>query len=319
MSETPTATDSTTEVPVPDPAATLPVIERPEVIALRELMAAGESVEGKVIGWNKGGFHVALGELAAFCPRSEMETGKARRPADYLEQNLAFRVLRIEDAGRRIVLSRAALVRAERSRERQGVRANLSAGRVVEGKVASLTDFGAFVELGSGVQGLIHVSELAHRRVEHPREVLQEGQEVRVKVLKIEKKRISLSLRALEEDPWSAIASRYRVGSAVQGRVQRTERFGAVIELEPGVTGLLPASKMEIPRDSSPARAFPAGRELAVQVTAVDPKRRRISLALQGTGAEASHRDVKDFQRQQDKGGGLNAMAAAFAKLRKTP
>ncbi|MGH9464109.1 MAG: 30S ribosomal protein S1 [Thermoanaerobaculia bacterium] len=317
MSETPSAPEPTAaEAPAPA-APDLPVAERPELIALRQLMAAGESVEGTVIGWNKGGYHVALTGLAAFCPRSEMETGKAHRPADYLDQTFPFRVLRIEDGGRRIVLSRAALMRAEKSREREGVRSSLAAGAVVEGKIASLTDFGAFVELGSGVQGLIHVSELAHRRVEHPREVLEEGQSVRVKILKLEKKRISLSLRALEEDPWRAVAARYRVGTTVQGRVQRTEKFGAVIELEPGVTGLLPTSKMELPRDSSAARAFPAGREIAVQVAAVDPKRRRISLGLEGTGAEGSHRDVKDFKRQQDKGTGLNAIAAAFAKLRK--
>jgi small subunit ribosomal protein S1 len=307
-----------TPVETPAPAAELPAAERPELTALRQLMDAGESVEGTVIGWNKGGFHVALGSLAAFCPRSEMETAKAHRPADYMEQTLPFRVLRIEDGGRRIVLSRAALMRAERSREREDVRSNLAAGAIVEGTIASLTDFGAFVELGSGVQGLIHVSELAHRRVENPREVVKEGQSVRVKILKIEKKRISLSLRALEEDPWRAVASRYRVGTTVQGRVQRNEKFGAVIELEPGVTGLLPTSKMEVPRDSSAARAFPAGKELAVQVTAIDPKRRRISLGIEGTGAEGSHRDVKDFQRHQDKGTGLNAIAAAFAKLRKT-
>lgn len=318
MSETPSAPEPTATA-APARAPELPAAERPELTALRQLMTAGESVEGTVIGWNKGGFHVALGSLAAFCPRSEMEDGKAHRPADYLERTLPFRVLRIEEGGRRIVLSRAALMRAERSRERAQVRSHLTAGAIVEAKIASLTDFGAFVELGSGVQGLIHVSELAHRRVEHPRDVVQEGQSVRVKILKIEKKRISLSLRALEEDPWRVVASRYRVGTTLQGRVQRNEKFGAVIELEPGVTGLLPASKMQLPRESSAARVFPAGKELAVQVTAVDPKRRRISLGIEGTGAEASHRDVKDFQRQQGKGSNLNAMAAAFAKLRKTP
>jgi ribosomal protein S1 len=175
------------------------------------------------------------------------------------------------------------------------------------------------VELGSGVQGLIHVSELAHRRIEHPRELLQEGQSVRVKILKVDKKRISLSLKALEEDPWRQAVVRFPMGTTVHGKVQRTEKFGAVIELEPGLTGLLPASKMGLPRESSAARAYPAGREVTVQVTGVDPKRRQISLALEGTGAEASRSDVKDFQRSQVKGSGLNAMAAAFAKARKNP
>lgn len=316
MSETPSTSDAQS------PAAPLtgePIPERPEIIALRQIMEAGDSVDGTVIGWNNGGFHVALGNLAGFCPRSEMETGKVRRPADYLEQTLAFRVLRIEDGGRRVVVSRAATVRAERSRSRDAVRDGLAPGAIIEGTVASLTDFGAFVELGAGVQGLVHVSELAHRRVEHPRDVLKEGQSVRVKILKTEKRRISLSLRALEEDPWRAITGRYAVGTSLRGTVERTDRFGALVQLEPGVSGLLPFSKMDLPRDSSPARVFPPGKEVAVQVTAVDPKRRRISLALEGSGAEGSRRDFQEFKRQKNTEGTLNAMAAAFEKLRKSP
>lgn len=276
----------------------------------------GDTVQGQVIGWNKGGYHVVVGEVTAFCPRSEMAVGRDGDPKDYLDQTFDFRVLRVEDDGRRVVLSRAAVLRGERRKERAAVKGQLAAGAVVDGKVASITDFGAFIELGSGVQGLLHVSELAHHRVEHPSEVLADGQDVRVKVLKVEGRRISLSLRALQEDPWAGLADRYPVGTRITGKVERTQNFGALIELEPGITGLLPTSKMNIPRDSSPARAFPPGKEVAVQVVGVDRKRRRISLGLEGEGAEGSRRDYEEFQRRQRESSGFNALASALQKVR---
>lgn len=278
----------------------------------------GDSVEGQVIGWNKGGYHVVVGEVTAFCPRSEMAESRDGDPKDHLDQTFEFRVLRIEDDGRRIVLSRAAAQRGERHKERTAVQGKLHAGAVVDGKVASITDFGAFIELGGGVQGLLHVSELAHHRVEHPSDMLSEGQDVQVKVLKIEGRRISLSMRALQADPWDGFAERYPVGTRVKGTVERTERFGALIEIEPGITGLLPASKMNIPRESSPARVFPRGKEVAVQVIGIDRKRRRISLGLEGEGSEGSRRDYEEFQRRQQDSGGFNALASALQKVRST-
>jgi small subunit ribosomal protein S1 len=279
-------------------------------------LVVGEIVEGQVIGWNKGGYHVVVGEVTAFCPRSEMAAGRDGDPKDHLDQSFDFRVLRIEEDGKRIVLSRAAVLRGERDKERAAVKGQLAVGSVVDGKVASITDFGAFIELGSGVQGLLHVSELAHHRVEHPSEMLAAGQDVRVKVLKVEGRRISLSLRALQEDPWDGLAQRYPVGTRLKGKVERTENFGALIELEPGITGLLPSSKMGIPRESSPARVFPKGKEVAIQVVGVDRKRRRISLGLEGEGAEGSRRDYEDFQRRQSEAGTFNSLASALRKVR---
>ncbi|MEZ5332293.1 MAG: S1 RNA-binding domain-containing protein [Thermoanaerobaculia bacterium] len=278
----------------------------------------GDVVEGQVIGWNKGGFHVVVGDVTAFCPRSEMEMDAEADPKELVDQTFEFRILRIEDDGKRVVLSRSAVVRGERQKERAAVKGQLSAGSVVDGKVASITDFGAFIELGGGVQGLLHVSELAHHRVEHPSDMLSEGQDVRVKVLKIEGRRISLSMRALEADPWDGFAERYPVGTRIKGKVDRTENFGALIEIEPGISGLLPSSKMNIPRDSSPARAFPPGKEVAVQVIGIDRKRRRISLGLEGEGAEGSRRDYEEFQRRQESSGGFNALASALQKVRGT-
>jgi small subunit ribosomal protein S1 len=281
-------------------------------------LAEGDSVQGQVIGWNKGGYHVVVGEAAAFCPRSEMAVGRDGDPKDHLDQTFEFRVLRIEEDGRRIILSRAAVLRGESKKERSAVKGQISAGSVVAGKVVSLTDFGAFIELGSGVQGLLHVSELAHHRVEHPSEMLAVGQDVEVKVIKIEGRRISLSMRALQDDPWEGLAQRYPVGTRVHGKVERTENFGAIIQIEPGITGLLPSSKMNIPRESSPARSFPPGKEVAVQVIGIDRKRRRISLGLEGEGSEGSRRDYEDFQRRQEISGGFNALASALQKVRRS-
>ena len=282
---------------------------------LIDAMNSGEAVEGKVIGWNNGGYHVVLHELAAFCPKSEMEAAEGLEPEEYLDRTFPFFVLRIEDDGRRVVLSRTAAERAERTKARVKVRGKVEVGAELDGTVASLTDFGAFVDLGAGVQGLVHVSELAHRRVNHPGDMLEEGQVVQVKVLKIQGRRISLSMRALEPDPWKTIHERLTVGTTVTGKVERVEAFGAFIQVAPGLTGLLPASKMAIPRDSSPARVYNAGREVRVQVDSIDERRKRISLGLPGTGSEGTRQDYQEFQKQQDEGS-FNALAAALQRAR---
>ena len=314
----------TPKKPAPAKPAASPPPDRPEMRVVTEALANRQPLEGRVIGWNNGGFHLALGELSAFCPRSEMEVGEIQEPESYLDQTFMFRVLRLQGKGRRIVVSRAAHLRNEKSRQRNALRKKLQPGTVLDGTVASLTDFGAFVDLG-GAQGLVHVSEISHRRVERPSDVLSEGQEVRVKVLKIEQRgrRISLSIRALEPDPWKDLADRFPRGAVVKGKVEKANQIGAFIELAPGLTGLLPARSMTIPRETSPARAYPPGKEVSVQIVSVDPRRQRISLALEGSGLEGSRNDYKDYQRQSNKegaaGDGFNALASAFRRLRGGP
>ncbi len=294
----------------------------PAVLALRERMRDQQVIQGKVIGWNKGGFHVVCEGVTAFCPNSEMELGKVHAPKDYLDKGYDFVVLRIEDSGKRVVLSRTKVLQGERARKRAELRQNIQVGSEIEGKVASLTNFGAFVDLG-GVQGLIHVSEISRKRVEDPASVLSVGQKVKVKVLRVEQggKRISLSMKALEPDPWKGVAERFPEGSVVQGTVERTASFGAFVALEPGLTGLLPASVMNLPRDASINRVYSPGKEISVMVMSVDPRRRRISLALEGSQTEGSRSDVENFkksQREKDgSSGGFNALAAAFQKIRK--
>lgn len=284
----------------------------------------GATVEGKVIGWNKGGFHVVVDDTTAFCPRSEMEIGEPREPKSYVDETYEFRVLEVRRGGSRVVLSRAAALKGEgdvgegESRDTPG---KLEVGAVVRGTVVSITDFGAFVELG-GVQGLVHISELSRRHVEHPSDVVSEGDEIEVKILKIERggRRISLSRKALEPDPWKNIKERLPEGSEVTGVVEKTERFGALIEIEPGLTGLLPTSQMSLPRDTSPLRAFPPGREVDVQIVSIDPRRRRISLAPKGARTGGSRADVEAYKRSEGSDtGGFNALEAAFRKVRAEP
>jgi small subunit ribosomal protein S1 len=379
----------------------------PEVTMLRLEQAKAEKtpVAGKVIGWNKGGYHVAIDKVAAFCPVSQIEVGNPRSPKRYLDKTFNFQVIDIEEGGRRVVVSRAEAIKAEKEAKAALVREHLKPGSVVDGKVSSLTDFGAFVDLGGGIEGLVHVSEISRRRVEHPKEALQKGQEVKVSVLKIEKggERISLSMKRLEEDPWKGVADRYPpgtkftgtilrkadfgmfvevepgleglvhtsrlplgkglsddsleigkeiegwihdvepkrrrlslslrevaqgnpwkgvtdrypVGEVTKGRVERVVNFGVFIELEPGLTGLLPASLLG-GGAGNPRRQYHPGKEVQVRVLSIDRDKRRISLGTESSQAEGSIQDYKEYMKSQKKstGGGLTSLAAAFEKVK---
>jgi ribosomal protein S1 len=286
----------------------------PQVEKIRAAMQSGSSVNGTVIGWNDGGMHVVVNGVTAFCPHSEMELGEALEPMQYVDKAYDFFVLRIENEGRRIVLSRVSHLRQEQKAQQAEARGKIEVGAVLSGKVVSIKDFGAFVDLG-GVQGLVHISELARRRVARTEDVVQPGDDVKVKVLKIDKggRRISLSMRALEPDPWQDVATKFSVGATVTGTVEKVERFGAFIELEPGLSGLLPSSKMSIPSGTSADRVFRPGREVTVQVISVDPRRQRIS-------PEGSRSDFEAYKQSQasstSTGGGFNALADALAKLK---
>ncbi|MCZ6726162.1 MAG: S1 RNA-binding domain-containing protein [Acidobacteria bacterium] len=288
-----------------------------EVEKIRAAMQSGSSVKGKVIGWSDGGLQVVVGGVAAFCPDSEMEFGEPLEAKEYVDQTYDFFVLRIEDDDEHVMLSRVSHLRQEQKAQQAATRGQIEVDAVLTGKVVSIKDFGAFVDLG-GVQGLVHISELARRRVQRTEDVVQPGDEVQVKVLKLDKggRRISLSMRALEPDPWREVSSKYTVGSTVDGKVEKVERFGAFVQLEPGLSGLLPSSKMSIPAGTSASRVFRPGRELKVQIISIDARRRRISLGLEGDGAEGSSSDFEAYRSNQAaSSGGFNALAAALSKI----
>lgn len=265
---------------------------------LQQAHAHGLPVEGTVQAVIKGGVEVAVAGARAFCPISQLDARYVEDPAVFVGQRLSFRITRYEEGrgrGANIVLSRRALLEEEAQARAAAARSALAVGKVVRGRVTSLASYGAFVDLG-GIEGLLHVSELGHERVGHPCEVLSVGQEVEVEVRKIEKpdgkgrERISLSRRALVEDPWPEEAARLTPGTRRAGRVARLESFGAFIELAPGVDGLLHVSELAAGarRELHHAReALKVGQTVEVSVLGVDVANRRISLALAAPGEEA--------------------------------
>jgi|CXWL01.1.fsa_nt_gi small subunit ribosomal protein S1 len=265
------------------PASELPGPDEPlkaEVAILLQAMADGAAVEGKVFGWNQGGFHVLLNGVLAFCPRSEIEAGNPKSPKHYLEKSFRFQVIDYRKDGHRFTVSRAGLVREEKESQAAATREKLAEGAVLEGRVSSLTNFGAFVDLG-GIEGMVHVSEIAWKPVANPKDVLKAGKKVQVKVLKIEDggKRISLSMKALEDNPWSHFADAHPRGSEFAGTIKSRTEFGIFVEIEPGMEGLVHLSalplgmKLENP-------AFDPGQEVKGWIKEIESKRQRISLTM---------------------------------------
>jgi small subunit ribosomal protein S1 len=247
---------------------------------LAEAVASGEPVEGKVAGRRKGGFDVVVSGVRGFCPISHISDVRTEDVDQHLGETYTFKVLEYQPEGQRLVVSRAAHLREEKERLREKAWATLEVGAEVEGRVRSLTDFGAFVDLG-GVDGLVHVTEIAHHRVNHPREELQADQEIRVKVLDLdrEKDRISLSVKALVEDPWAAVEEQFSARGPFEGTVVRKTDFGVFVQLEPGMDGLLHVSQLP-PGLEMDAPEFAIGETVRGWVREVDVDNRRIGLTM---------------------------------------
>jgi small subunit ribosomal protein S1 len=412
VEETPAAEASPEGPPEAAPAAEAapeaPVEMPTDPVSLRLLDALekGTPIQGKVFGWNQGGYHVLIDGLLAFCPRSEIDLGNPKAPKRYIEKTYRFHVLEHRPQGNRFILSRTKIVEEERARQQERIREKLEVGAVFQGPVSSITNFGAFVDLGGGIEGMVHVSELSHKQVGHPKDAVKKGQQIKVKVIKIEEdgKRISLSMKALEpdpwkdftekyprgadftgkvtgktefgvfvevepgmeglvhvsalppgttlesdlfaegkevsgwvkevetkrrrislslravptSDPWKGVEKRYPEGEVVTGTVEEIAPFGVFVNLEPGLTGLLPNSEMKLPRGTHPGRVYPPGSEIKVQVGRVEAKRKRISLLPEGAMVEGSRSDFKEFKKKSGEkvGSGLGTLAAAFEKLK---
>ena len=245
---------------------------------LIEAVGSGEPMEGKVVGRRKGGFDVTISGVRGFCPMSHISDVRVDDLDSHLGKTYTFKVLEYEPDGQRLVVSRAAHLREEKAKLKDEAWATLEAGAEVEGRVRSLTDFGAFVDLG-GVDGLVHVTEIAHHRVGHPREELQVDQQVRVKVLELDrqKDRISLSMKALVEDPWSKVEERCPVRGAFEGTIVRKADFGAFVEIEPGMDGLLHVSQLS---PGLELESLELGQVVSGWVRDVDTDNRRISLTM---------------------------------------
>ena len=260
---------------------------------LEQAMGHGIAVEGVVTAEVKGGYQVQIGTVRAFCPGSQIDRRRGVPSSEYVSQRLRFRITKIEAGGRNVVVSRRILLDEEAAQQAVETWERLQVGNILQGRVSSVRDFGAFVDLG-GVEGLIHISEIAHGHVAHPSELLQPEQVVEVKVLKVEpaeaggRARIALSLRALAPDPWDRVAERFPVGATVPGTVRRLENFGAFVEIAPGLDGLVHVSKMALDRRvAHPRQVVSVGDAVQVTVQAIDPAQRRISLSM----VEAARRD----------------------------
>ena len=259
--------------------------------ALAMAQQTGVPVEGKVATVIKGGYEVTVGGLRAFCPFSQMDLRRSQAPDEYVGRVLEFRVTQYDERGRNIVLSRLQLLEERAAVAAEETRKTIVPGAVLTGTVAGLADFGAFVDLG-GVQGLIPVSEFSHSRVARPADRLHVGETVTVKVLKIddEKSRISLSLKALEGDPWATVPGRLRERQIVAGRVVRVTEFGVFVELLPGVDGLLHMTEIPRNRHGEMRDAAAARAELAVMIVGIDREKRRVALALAPEGSVPGER-----------------------------
>ena len=242
-------------------------------------------VEGKVTNIIKGGYEVTVAGFRAFCPFSQMDMRRPESSEAFLEQTLEFYVTRYSENGRNIVLSRRQLLEEQAAQAAEETLRTIVPDAVLPGSVASLTNFGAFIDLG-GVQGLVHVSEISHSRLGMPADRLSIDEAVTVKVLKIDAQtgKIALSMKALEGDPWAAVAEQLRERQVVSGRLVRMVDFGAFVELLPGVDGLLHTS--EIPRNQHGQlkEAVTTHEEVAVLILSIDPDKRRIALALAPEG-----------------------------------
>ncbi len=264
-----------------------------DTLRLREIESAAENkipLPGKVKKTNKGGFEIDLHGVRAFCPFSQIDVGYCENPEQFVGQDLSFRIITFERGGRNIVVSRRKILEEESKAAAVETREKLELGAVFPGVVRRLQPYGAFVDIG-GIDGLVHVSEISHTHVRDPKDRLKVGQEVQVKVIKMEalgtkQERVSLSIKQLEEDPWANAAEKWRVGTTVRGKVARLTDFGAFVELEPGVDGLVHISQISADRIEHPRDALSVDQEIEARVLDVDGGSRRISLSMRPEGED---------------------------------
>jgi len=282
---------------------------------LEDAARAGLPVEGRVESQVKGGYNVAIAQQRAFCPGSQIDTARDTDPASHVGRTYAFRIIEYADNGRKFVVSRRALLEAEQRAQAQEIRRTLAAGAIVTGRVVSVRDFGAFIDLGGGVQGLLHVSEMGWSRIDNPSALFKPGDELTVKILRIEANdgagKIALGLKQLQDDPWSAVEHKYPVGQVLTGRVVRIAEFGAFVELEPGVTGLLPRSEAGIAGDADLKKALPIGSTVGVAVIEVDPAQRRIKLSTTAIQKADEAAEVREYAARED----ASTETASFGSL----
>ena len=255
---------------------------------LENAFQAGLAVEGKVESAIKGGYQVRMARERAFCPLSQIDIVRTADPAVHVGKTYTFRIVEYRDGGKSIVVSRRKLLEEEQQASAAAVRKSIVPDAVLPGRVASVLDFGAFVDLGGGIQGLLHVSEMSWSRATTPGAVVAVGDQIMVKVLRVDEStgKISLGLKQLQDDPWSTVGAQYKVGDVRSGRVTRVAEFGAFVELAPGIEGLAHLSTFApTGRAGDWARAVPVGMTAPFEILSVDVAQKRIGVAMVEEGS----------------------------------
>ena len=252
---------------------------------LEQMANKNERVDGVIFGRVKGGFTVDLGGAVAFLPGSQVDVRPIRDVGPLMNVSQPFQILKMDRRRGNIVVSRRAIMEETRAEQRSELVQNLAEGQVVEGMVKNITDYGAFVDLG-GIDGLLHVTDIAWKRVNHPSDVLQVGQTLKVQIIRInpETQRISLGMKQLDKDPWEVVTERYPIGAKVKGKVTNITDYGAFVELEDGIEGLIHVSEMSwTKKNVHPGKILSTSEGVEVQVLDIDSAKRRISLGLKQT------------------------------------
>ena len=252
---------------------------------LKDAQAGGIPVEGKVVKTVKGGLQVEILKRRAFCPISQIDTVYVENPENYVGNTYSFLIKKLTEGGRNIVVSRRDILEAEQKKARDAFMQTLTTEQTYPGRITRLMPYGAFVELVPGLEGMVHISELSWSRVDNPEEAVKVGDRVQVKVLRIEpgpkQKKIALSIKQVMGDPWDQVQGELKAGQKVSGKVTRCAKFGAFVELKPGIEGLVHISELSfIKRVMKPEDVVQPGQMITVMVKEVDPAKRRISLSL---------------------------------------
>ncbi len=285
---------------------------------LEDAFRAGLPVEGKVEREVKGGYEVRVAGQRGFCPFSQIDTVRSADPAQHAGHTYSFRIIEFKDGGKNLVVSRRALLEDEQKAGAVALRSSLAVGATITGRVASVREFGAFVDLGAGVQGLLHVSEMGWSRVTDPSSIVKVGEEITVRVLRVDNdgERISLGLKQLLADPWVAAASSYEVGQVKTGRITRIADFGAFVELEPGVEALAHFSTFAPSgRADAWSQSIAVGQSAPFEILAIDVDKKRIGVGMVQDGAEIRDGkkvdEVREYRERQvaAPSGGIGSLA----------
>ena len=269
-------------------------------IGLEKSMEDGEIITGMVNGKVKGGLTVMINGIRAFLPGSLVDIRPVKDTAPYENKEMEFKVIKLDRKRNNVVVSRRAVLEATMGADREALLANLKEGAIVKGVVKNITDYGAFVDLG-GIDGLLHITDMAWRRVKHPSEVVQVGDEVEAKILKFdqEKNRVSLGIKQLGDDPWNGLSRRYPAGTRMFGKVANLTDYGAFVEIETGIEGLVHVSEMDwTNKNVHPSKVVQLGDEVEVMVLEIDEERRRISLGMK----QCKSNPWDDFEATHKKG-----------------